>query len=360
MLGATVPSLPPAAGEGATGRAVAWSVRAGDSLEVLPTLPAASVEAIVCDPPYGIDFQGQAWDGRSIRRAANEQAGRRLSAGEAFEAWATEWALECARVLKPGGHLAAFGAPRTFHRLVSGLEDAGLEIRDVLLWLYGTGMPKSRRLPGGQATALKPAYEPILLARKPPLGSVERNLHTYGTGALNIDACRVEGRWPANVVLSHAPGCGDGCCCETDCPVALVDTGAGDARVASPARRAGGRLFYCPKASRRERNAGCEHLPHQRLDLFPTAAGAAYTPPTAPNAHPTVKPLALMRWVVRLATPPGGTVLDPFCGSGSTGCAAVLEGRRFLGIERDEQYAVVARARIEHWAQGLETSEAAR
>jgi len=359
-LGATTPASPQAPADGATGPTVTWSVRAGDSLEVLPTLPAASVDAIVCDPPYGIDFQGQAWDGRSIRHAATEQAGRRLSAGEAFEQWATAWALECARVLKPGGHSAAFGAPRTFHRLVSGLEDAGLEIRDVLLWLYGTGMPKSRRLPGGQATALKPAYEPILLARKPPLGSVERNLHAHGTGALNVDACRVEGRWPANVVLSHAPTCRDGCRCETACPVALVDAAAGDARAASAARRPVSRLFYCPKASRRERNAGCEHLPHQRLDLFPTAADAAYTPPTAPNAHPTVKPLALMRWVVRLATPPGATVLDPFCGSGSTGCAAVLEGRRFLGIERDEQYAVVARARIEHWAQGLETSEAAR
>jgi len=195
---------------------------------VLPTLPAASVDAIVCDPPYGIDFQGQAWDGRSIRAAARDHAGRRLSASEAFEQWATAWALECARVLKPGGHFAAFGAPRTFHRLVSGLEDAGLEIRDVLLWLYGTGMPKSRRLPGGQATALKPAYEPILLARKPPLGSIERNLQAHGTGALNIDACRVEGRWPANVVLSHAPCSGDGCC-EPTCAVALVDAAAGDA-----------------------------------------------------------------------------------------------------------------------------------
>lgn len=355
-MGATTPSSPPAPADGATGPTVTWSVRAGDSLEVLPTLPAASVDAIVCDPPYGIDFQGQACDGRSIRRAANEQAGRRLSAGEAFEAWATAWALESARVLKPGGHLAAFGAPRTFHRLVSGLEDAGLEIRDVLLWLYGTGMPKSRRLPGGQATALKPAYEPILLARKPPLGSIGRNLHTYGAGALNIDACRVEGRWPANVVLSHAPGCRDGCCYETECPVALVDTAAGDARVASAARRPVSRLFYSPKASRRERNAGCEHLPHQHLDLFPTAADAAYTPPTAPNAHPTVKPLALMRWVVRLATPPGGTVLDPFCGSGSTGCAAVLEGRSFLGIELNPAYAAIARARIEHWTQADEAS----
>ncbi len=359
MLGATAPSSPPAPADGTAGPTVTWSVRAGDSLQVLPTLPAASVDAIVCDPPYGIDFQGQAWDGRSIRAAARDHAGRRLSASEAFEQWATAWALECARVLKPGGHFAGFGAPRTFHRLVSGLEDAGLEIRDVLLWLYGTGMPKSRRLPGGQATALKPAYEPILLARKPPLGSVQCNLHAYGTGALNVDACHVEGRWPANVVLSHAPNCRDECCQPT-CAVALIDAAAGDARVAYAARRPVSRLFYCPKATRRERNAGCEHLPHQRLDLFPTAADAAYTPPTAPNAHPTVKPLALMRWLVRLATPPGGTVLDPFCGSGSTGCAAVLEDRRFLGIERNEQYAAVARARIAHWTQAVRSSEAPR
>ncbi len=136
-----------------------------DSLHALTELPAASVDAVVCDPPYGISFNGHAWDGPAIHQAASVHADRRLSPGEAFEAWTQAWTAQCLRLLKPGGHFAAFGAPRTFHR---GVEDAGFELRDVLIWLYGTGMPKSRRLPGGLGTALKPAYEPILLARKKP------------------------------------------------------------------------------------------------------------------------------------------------------------------------------------------------
>jgi DNA modification methylase len=295
------------------------------------------VDAVVCDPPYGIDFQHEPWDGQAIRESAAQRTGRTLRPGEAFQAWATEWAGECARVSKPGGHLLAFGSPRTFHRLAAGLEDAGWQIRDTLIWLYGTGMPKSRRLPDGQGSALKPAWEPILLARKPPGGTLSASLAEHGTGALNVDGCRVNGRYPANALLTHHPDC-TATSCTGECPAALID---------NMGRRAS-RLFYCPKASRSERDAGCEQLPARPLDLFPQAARFA-PPPAARNPHPTVKPLALMRWLVRLATPRGGLVLDPFCGSGSTGAAAMLEQRRFLGIERDRDYTRIARARIAHW-----------
>jgi len=347
----TVPPCRSVATEASTASARRWTVVHADSLQALIDLPAASIDAVVCDPPYGIDFQGQAWDGRSIRQTAREETGLRLSAGQAFERWAIAWAAECKRVLRPGGHLVAFGAPRTFHRLVTGLEDAGLEIRDVLLWLYGTGMPKSRRLPEGRGTALKPAYEPILLARKKPAGSVERNLAQHGTGALNVDACRLvlpdkDEKWPANVLSSHDPACEAGTC-TPDCAVALLDK-------LSSGRTS--RLVYCPKASRAEREAGCEELPRRRLDLFPNSHGDGKTPPPAANAHPTVKPLTLMRWLVRLITPAGGLVLDPFCGSGSTGCAAVLEKRRFLGIEREPDYVTIAQARITHWAGHRDTT----
>lgn len=347
----SVPPAPPEASGAPTAPDGAWTVLHADSLSALTELPAASVDAVVCDPPYGITFNGHAWDGPAIRQATSARTGPRVSPGEAFEVWTEAWARECLRLLRPGGHFAAFGAPRTFHRLCCGVEDSGFELRDVLLWLYGTGMPKSRRLPGGVGTALKPAYEPILLARKKPDGTIMQSLDRHGTGALSIDACRVDGRWPANVVLSHHASCVPGAC-HRSCPTQLVDTAT--AGIRSPSR-----LFYCPKASRRERNGGCEDLPLQELDLFPNAHGDGKAPAAAANAHPTVKPLALMRWLVRLVTPEGGLVLDPFCGSGSTGAAAVLEHRQFLGIEREEAYVAVARARLTHWTAIAEREDAA-
>ncbi len=326
-----------------------WTVIAGDCFEQLPELPAASVDAIVTDPPYGIDFQGEHWDGGAIRERASRWSGEKLSAGEAFQVWCQAWAVECNRVLKPGGHLAAFGSPRTAHRLASGIEDAGVELRDSLLWLYGSGMPKSRRLPGGRSTVLKPAYEPIVLARRPLAERpIQRNLDRHGTGALNTKACRVNDRYPANVALSHSPGCRDERC-EPSCAVSLVDAVADQTRPPNPTRRQVSRLFYCSKAARRERDAGCERLPRHTLNLFPRAKGDNQ-PTSAANAHPTVKPLGLMRWLVRLICPDGGLVLDPFCGSGSTGAAAMLEQRRFIGIEREPGYAAIAQARIAHWA----------
>jgi DNA modification methylase len=313
----------------------AWGLIEGDALIALAQLPDASIDAIVTDPPYGIDFAGESWDGAAIRREA-----KGLSNPDAFERWSRVWATEARRVLKPGGHLLAFGAPRMFHRLVTGVERAELEVRDQLLWLYAQGLPKSRRLPYGLGTTLKPAYEPILLARRPFSGGVTGNLERFGTGALNIETTAVghDGYWPAQIVLSHADNCSDqGCAAE--CPVRQLDR--------APATRPLSRLFFCAKATRTEREAGCEELPARSQRLY---NGRHHPPRVRRNTHRTVKPLELMRWLVRLVTPPGGLVLDPFCGSGSTGAAAALEGRRFLGVEREAVYVDIACARLTHWA----------
>jgi site-specific DNA-methyltransferase (adenine-specific) len=293
-----------------------WRLIQADALGLLAKLPENSVDAIVTDPPYGIGFAGEAWDSFGTN-------------SEAFQCWTREWARQAARVLAPGGHLVCFGATRTFHRLVVGVEEAGLEVRDQLLWIFAQGFPKSRRLPGGLGTTLKPAYEPILLARKPLEGNTAANLEKWGTGALNIEAAGIgaEGFWPANVALSHSP----------DCPAGMID-----GESAGPSR-----LFYNAKASRAEREAGCEKLPRRSVALY---SGKRTTPRLVGNLHPTVKPVSLMRWLLRLATPPGGTVLDPFTGSGSTGIAAILEGRQFLGIEREAQYVDIACARLTHHA----------
>jgi DNA modification methylase len=324
-----------------------WTVIQADSLQLLREIPDASLDAVVTDPPYGISFQQQAWDGRAIHDAALQatSAETRLSQPQAFERWTELWGAECLRALKPGGHLAAFAAPRMSHRLISGLENAGLEIRDVLLWLYGQGMPKSRRLPGGRATALKPAYEPIVLTRRPPTGPVADTIATHGTGALNTVACEIpnddggQPRWPANVVASHQSDCHDDVCAP-GCAVAALDAphqpGTGPSR-----------FLYCAKASRRERDAGCDQLPARQRDLFPNTTRRAQV---VRNAHPTVKPIELMRWLIRLVTPEDGVALDPFCGSGTTGIAAILEQRRFIGVELEAEHAEIARARITHYA----------
>jgi DNA modification methylase len=316
------------------GDAKRWLLLHADSLELLPELPENSVDAIITDPPYGIGFGGEAWDGGKLTDAAT------------FQGWTSAWAAEALRVLKPGGWLAAFGTPRTAHRLVAGVEDAGFEVRDQLLWLYANGVPKSHRRADGLGSTLKPAYEPILLARKPMEGTtLDANLALHGTGALQIDAGRVPNRaggrgfWPANVTLTHDSRCRRGRC-QADCPVALIDTERRPGREIS-------RLFFASKANRREREAGCENLPLRAVPIYPRGGSSVRL---VRNTHPTVKPLALMRWLTRLLCPPEGTVLDPFTGSGSTGAAATLEGRRFIGIERDERYVPVACARIEHWS----------
>jgi DNA modification methylase len=312
----------------------------GDCLEVLGKLEPESVDAIVTDPPYGIGFQNERWDSAALREAAAKAGHERLTPNQAFEAWSRIWAGECRRVLKPGGFLGAFGSPRTFHRLACGIEDSGLEIRDTLMWLYAEGMSKSRRYPGGRATTLKPAFEPIVLARRELDGTTEETIARHGTGALMTESCRVEGRHPANVLLGHDPDCEEESCAP-GCVVAAADGCASEGR----SRLAPSRFLYCPKASRKERDAGCERLPRRALDLFPNAG----TSGDARNFHPTVKPLELMRWLVRLLCPPGGVVLDPTAGSGSTGVAAVLEDRHFIGIELEPAYIEIASARIKHW-----------
>jgi site-specific DNA-methyltransferase (adenine-specific) len=381
---------------------VTWRIVPGDCIEVMAAMGEASVDAVVCDPPYGLGFMGRAWDDLPPGR---------------------EWADVCLRVLKPGGHLLAFGGTRTSHRLVCAIEDAGFEIRDTIAWMYGSGFPKSLNLPNGWGTALKPAHEPIVVARKPLAGTVAANVLAYGTGALNVDGCRIEGaprtthadgdhrqhmtskgarggawgnpehdmgasdlvyqaregRWPANVVMdpdaaaildeqtgdlgrsagTQTPGNGAyGTGTTYGAGEGFTDRGIvgfGDSGGAS-------RFFYVAKASSAERNAGLDGF-----EAIERANGNKWTDQdyrvargertegreSGPrrNVHPTVKPIDLMRWLVRLVTPPGGLVLDPFTGSGTTGTAAVLEGFRFVGIEREPEYAAIARARIAWWAQ---------
>jgi DNA modification methylase len=336
-----------------------WEVRHADCLLLLPRLDASSIDAVVTDPPYGISINNMSWD--SPRRLdpmrAPTRVRSRTSPRMAFQGFCAEWATQCFRVLKPGAHLAAFSSPRTAHLLACGLEDAGFELRDQLVWLRGSGHPGTRT-ESGLATHLRPAVEPILLARKPLKGTLGSNLSIYGTGALNINASRIisgeescaatgrshrrQDRWPASLLLSHSPRCTRSHCVR-DCPVELLGTRH--------------RFFYCARATRSERNAGCEHLPRHTTQTYKIRAqcGARAKASPVANIHPTVKPLDLMRWLVRLLTPPrntgdGAIVLDPFTGSGSTGAATVLEGARFLGVEREAAYVPIARARIKHWA----------
>lgn len=355
-----------------------WCVVHGDCLDVMRGMAPGSVDAVVTDPPYGLAFMGKDWD-HGIP-------------GVAF------W-REALRVAKPGAHLLAFGGTRTEHRLVCAIEDAGWEIRDKVMWLYGSGFPKSHNGPWG-GTALKPAWEPVTVARKPLIGTVAANVETHGTGALNIDGCRVAptgenlggphvstktdgwdrpwkhdaahiaaqrerwaeadekasrlGRWPANVVLDEAAGA------MLDAQSGELTAGGGPTPHGAVRMDGGGasRFFYCAKASRSEREAGLEGMARgSKLwssgEQSPGTFQAEGTDRTSTNHHPTVKPIALMRWLCRLATPPGGLILDPFCGSGSTGCAAVAEGFRFVGIERDAEYVAIAERRIaEAAAQG--------
>jgi site-specific DNA-methyltransferase (adenine-specific) len=342
-----------------------WRITHADCLDAVPKLPRNKAKTIVTDPPYGIGVNGLEWD-RPAHLDPAATAGRRRrrppteNPYDRFQQFSRAWATACMGVLVPGGHVAAFAAPRTAHRLACGLEEAGLEVRDVLMWLQGQGYPATRLLPDGLGTGLKPSWEPIILARKPLLdGSLDATLAKYGTGALNIDACRLpltaedcptegrahgrritanqRGRWPANLLLSHHDRCTSEQCAP-GCPAGAL----GDRH----------RFFYCAKAPRRERDAGCEELPRRVVQTFKIGARNERLCAENPvaNVHPTVKPIDLMRWLVRLTNPRGGLVLDPFAGSGSTGIAAVLEGAPFHGIEREAEYVPIARARITHWS----------
>lgn len=312
-----------------------WRLISGDAFKLLPTLAAESVDAVITDPPYALGLRGTGWD-RPRLVGANR---RPRSEGEEFAVWTAEWARHCLRLLKPGGYLLAFGAPRTAHRLASGIEDAGFQLRDQLVWLYGSGVPKSG-LRNSRGSALAPAYEPIILARKPLAGTLDENELRFGTGRLGIDDARIPspdrliGRWPCNVALSHQPTCTT-TACAARCAARQLDRSRPHVRPS--------RFYYCAKAQRRERDNGCHDLPAKPMRIY----GSKETAPRR-NTHPTVKPVSLMRWLIRLGCPPDGVVLDPFAGSGSTGIAALAEQRRFLGIEREPEYIRIARTRLEH------------
>lgn len=347
----------------------------GKMEDKLKELEDNSVDSVVTDPPYGISFMGKGWD-HGVPDASM-------------------W-KEVFRVLKPGGHVVSFSSARTYHRSTVAIEDAGFEIRDQLMWVYGSGFPKShnigktynrkfgdkqdwtidwdvdwktlgdglfehpetgktyRGVPDmrgdkihsldgtvdrpiiyslidgeqenpytGWGTALKPSHEPITLARKPlSEKTVVANSIKWGLGGVNIDASRLpdENRWPANFI--H-----DGCFDQADW----------------------GKYFYVPKVSKKDRNEGLDHLEPQEWKSTvcqPERDRRPFNP--SQNTHPTVKPTDLMHYLIRLITPAGGLVLDPFMGSGSTGKAAVRFGYDFVGIEMEPQSFDVAKARIEH------------
>ncbi len=383
----------------------------GDCVEVLAGLPADSIDACVTDPPYGIGFMGKQWDsftpGREQARIVANRAidsdnpnlkGRTRGPAsspsaveydysrkglQSFQAWTEGWSSAVLRVLKPGAYIVVCGAPRSHHRMMCGLEDAGFVVRDCFAWLFGSGFPKNLNLGDGRGTALKPAHEPIALAWKPFKGTITANVAKNGTGALNIDACRLVtvkdahligepdfadiGRWPANVLLDEEAA-------------AMLDEQSGELiSGANPTRRgsdkfrdaygdfkgqetcdaargldAGGasRFYYVAKPSREERDFGTAGLTTRQRDESRKDGNPGGDNPRnrglqqRGNFHPTVKPVELMRWLVRLVTPPGGVVLDPFLGSGTTGMAARYELRDFIGIEREAEYLAIAEARI--------------
>lgn len=365
----------------------------GDCIDVMRAMPDNSVDAIVTDPPY--ELTSARPGGRSeATRGAVMGGFMGLQWDASGVAHNVEMWREALRVLKPGGHLLAFSGSRTYHRMTCAIEDAGFEVRDQIMWVYGSGFPKSHNGPWG-GTALKPAHEPIAVARKPLVGTVAENHEAYGTGALNIDACRVEptgesrsrkhehadvrvaegsttfaatagtrrggdpsGRWPANLIHdgsaevvalfpeqesgSRAAGVRNG----------LGFHGAdgdGGPAIAGSSGSAS-RFFYCAKANRKDRNDGLRSFDLPAVTNCATMRDRENADWSARNGnhHPTVKPTDLMAYLVRLVTPPGGLVLDPFMGSGSTGKACMREGFRFIGIDMTPEYVEIARARIQH------------
>jgi site-specific DNA-methyltransferase (adenine-specific) len=421
----------------------------------MKTLPENSVDSIVTDPPYELGFMGKSWDNSGVANSV--------------EMWS-----EVLRVLKPGGHLLAFSGSRTYHRMVCAIEDAGFEIRDQIMWIYGSGFPKSHNIDKaidkaagaerevvktgfaygisvgqeaqgyrpadyeskqlsneaitdeakqwqGWGTALKPAHEPIVMARKPLIGTVAENVLEHNVGGLNIDGCRIahkneadrqsatpqgkvtvnqvgnmpdvenkgrkeldrpdnsKGRWPANIIFdeqaadlldeqtNHLHAAGN----KKDIAVGLDQGYEASSYQMSYKGRAnrthndsGGasRFFYCSKASKRDRNEGLEDFETKQRDESRKVGNPGGDNPRnrgvnpIQNFHPTVKPTSLMRYLLRLVTPKGGVVLDPFMGSGSTGKACVYEGFNFIGIDQDLDYVGIAKTRIQ-FAKDIKDSE---
>jgi len=313
----------------------------GNCLDILRTMPDCSVDAVVTDPPYGLSFMGKKWD---------------------YDVPSTEIWAECLRVLKPGGYLLAFAGTRTQHRMAVRIEDAGFEIRDMLAWMYGSGFPKSHNLDGehqGWGTALKPAMEPITMARKPFKATVAQNVQEWGTGAINIDGCRIETADSWNRIRGSVVGLDGGFLKhKKEIPRHSNTLGRFPANVMHDGSKEvlegtgkASRFFYCPKTSKADRDHGCDAMEAKQYshDGREARNETAYqrNDSQARNNHPTVKPTELMRYLCRLVTPKGGVVLDPFTGSGSTGRGAILEGFRFIGCEMDADYIKIAEARIQ-------------
>ncbi len=309
----------------------------GNCLDILRTMPDCSIDAVVTDPPYGLSFMGKRWD---------------------YDVPSTEIWAECLRVLKPGGYLLAFAGTRTQHRMAVRIEDAGFEIRDMLAWMYGSGFPKSHNLDGehqGWGTALKPAMEPITMARKPFKATVAQNVQEWGTGAINIDGCRIETDDSWNIIRGSVVGLDGGFLKgKKEIPRQGNTLGRfpanvmhdGSAEILQGMGEAA-RFFYTPKACKSDRENGCFALPLVSYEMNrPPDSDVDLVPTVNRNFHPTVKPTDLMRYLCRMVTPTGGIVLDPFTGSGSTGRGAVLEGFRFIGCEMDADYIEIAKARI--------------
>lgn len=342
---------------------------AGDCLDRLRALPDASVHAVITDPPYGLanttPTQVAETVGRWVAGDREHVPTGRGFMGKPWDAFVPPPAVwdECRRVLTPGGHLLAFAGSRTVDLMGLSIRLAGLDVRDGLVWLYGSGFPKSldvaRALERGGhdaqtwrgwGTALKPSQEPMVLARRPMDGTVAASVVEHGTGALNVDATRSggeTGRWPANALLDgHAAN-------EVDRQGGWTASAAQDMEL--PTRPGfSGTTFgdvTAPTASsvRGHDDAGgaSRFFPVFRYEA---KAPTAERPVVDGVAHPTVKPLALMRWLVRLLTPPGGVVLDPFMGSGTTVEAALAEGFRVVGVEREPTYMPLVRARVERQA----------
>lgn len=403
-----------------------YQILEGDCLDHLSWLAPNSIDCIITDPPYELHFMGKGWD----------------KAGVSFnkETW-----KKCLDALKPGGYLLAFGGTRTYHRIACAVEDAGFEIRDCIMWLYGSGFPKSMNIGlavdkklgneskvvgegrsgtssrayqseetttagayqlkeaqnewKGWGTALKPSYEPIIVARKPFKGSLVDNVMEYGVGGINIDECRVNsadesatGRFPANTILTYDENDYDEVC--GGFPQSKGGSGKGfkkdDYGFGETATNFGrgdfkpyndngsaARYFYCAKASKKDRDEGLDELEEKKtgelqggrkegsagsimLNENGTTRVNPYAGTGAPkkNSHPTVKPTALMQYLVRLVSPKGATILDPFMGSGSTGKAVMLENKerdmdyKFIGIEKDPHYCEIAEKRIAYAANG--------
>lgn len=383
-------------------------LRNGDCIEQMRQLPANSVDSIVTDPPYELGFMGKSWDSTGI-------------------AYSVKMWDEALRVLKPGGHLLAFSGSRTYHRMACAIEDAGFEIRDQIMWVYGSGFPKSMDVSkaidkqsnvqvevlrtekrynepsgivsvgqgervlidrqitaattdkakqwAGWGTALKPAHEPIVLARKPLIGTVATNVIIHGTGALNIDGSRIGNGTGETKTVNYPDIRGNNFNnANGSVEYTFTDQGRWPANfIHDGLNEDWARFFYCAKASKKDRNEGLDDLAGKEVGtkgngLARTCAtcGAStlqgcecpdrtYVNPTRANYHPTVKPTELMRYLVKLVTPPNGTVLDPFMGSGSTGKAAVLECFSFIGIDQSADYLEIATARINYAQQEIES-----